>query len=100
MPQGLQVFNENGVLINDTNDRFPRIMGNVETVAGVAGEQAISIPANTQPIFFMVGLNANSYDSLPYISITNTLLKWDYRRYEIAWGTSPYGAAKIHWGYY
>lgn len=100
MPQGMQVFDAQGKLVNDTNDRFPRIKGVVDTVAGVAGQKVITIPIDTQPIFFMVGLNANYYDSLPFITMTDSLLSWDYRRWEIVWGTSNYAAAKIHWGYY
>lgn len=100
MPAGLEVYDANGVLINDTNDRFPRIMGVVDVVAGVAGQKPISIPVGTQPIFFTVGLNANFYASLPFVTMTSVLLKWEYRRWEIAWGTSNYASAKIHWGYY
>lgn len=100
MPQGLQVYDANGVLINDTNDRFPRIMGKVTTTAGTNGSLNINVPAGRVPIFFMVGLNAGVYDNLPYATISNSQLAWQYRRYSISWGTFPYAAAVISWGYY
>ena len=100
MPQGLQVYSATGKLINDTNDRFPRIVGQLNTTAGVDGQTAVSIPAGSQPIFFTVNLGSQWLASLPYVSMTATSLTWQYRRWEVAWGTVPYTAARIMWRYY
>ena len=100
MPQGLQVFGANGQLINDTNDRFPRICGELSIAGGTTGSIAISIPANTLPIFFTVKKSGGYLDNMPYIVITSTTLSWSYRQYQVQWGTAPFANVKVQWGYY
>lgn len=100
MPQGMQIYSETGFLINDTNDRFPRICGEVDIIGNTTGSIPISIPAGTLPIFFIVKKSSVFIANMPYITITSTLLSWEYRQYLVQWGTAPYANAKVMWGYY
>lgn len=100
MPQGMQVFNKDGKLINDTNDRFPRIKGRIITQPGVNGEQTISIPDNTEFIFFTRNQSNLASCEIPAIQATRTKITWTYGNYDPNLQHIPYASALIMWGYY
>lgn len=100
MPYGMHVYDETGKLINDTNDRFPRMMGSFVTTAGVAGQLAISIPANTDLIFFTRNQSNLTSCELPKFTVTNTLIKWQYGNYDPNFQHVPYADCLVMWGYF
>ena len=53
MPQGLQVFDANGVLTMDINDFVAKIVGSFATQAGVSGSITVAAPGSSRKAFII-----------------------------------------------
>lgn len=80
MPQGLQVWDENGVLKSDTNTTFGRFLGTI-IIPYPTGNASGSVThpgfAYGTPIWIMAG-TTSSYVVSPIIQVEGTTLTWSY----------------------
>lgn len=76
MPQGLQVWDKNGVLTVDLTDRLGLAIGSVNTGTSNGSIQVPQFQGNT-PFYYALSLSDNAASS-PRISITGTTLSWTF----------------------
>ena len=99
MPQGLEVYDASGNLINTSESRFPKIVGVIQ-INGTDGQQSISIPSGSTPVYFLRNMSNNIWYDMPYVTITNTQISWEYRKYGSGLPSNTKANAKVSWGYY
>lgn len=74
MPQGLQVFDENGNTILDTNDKVARFHGSVN-IGSAAG--SITVNSLTQgDVFYIVMCSSPSFWDRPIFSLSGNTISW------------------------
>lgn len=101
MPYGLEVYDENGKLINSTNTRFPRILGSFIITGNTKGSQSIQgIPSSAVPVFFIRQMTADYAANMPYIDMTSSSISWEYRQFGPEWQGLKYADCLVMWGYY
>lgn len=81
MPAGLQVFDENGVLVVDTNDFLGRIVGSVSTNfndGSIAADLSTGTPF-AFPYLLVTGQVVTSGSGLaPEVTTTSSSVSWEF----------------------
>lgn len=74
MPQGLQIFDENGTVTLDTNDKVARFHGSV-VIGAAAG--SVTVNSLTQGnIFYIVMCSSPSFWDRPDVSVSGNTISW------------------------
>ncbi|WP_267398973.1 hypothetical protein [Pseudomonas sp. GM_Psu_2] len=77
MPEGIQVFDENGTVVLDTNDSITRILGTAQLSRNVNGSLTADFDQG-RPFFMYLSRGASGYTILPDVSISGRTLSWSY----------------------
>lgn len=72
MPQGLQVWDESGVLVLDTSTITGKSLVDLGEVTG-SGSTSISVPSGTTAVVSTVG---GSQDYVPQVSLSGGTISW------------------------
>lgn len=110
MPQGLQIFNEQGVQVLDVTDSLTRYGGRItlNTASGQTILPAITDRIWIYPTILKGYLNHKAWDSdlgkgtivKVKTSLNGKVLSWKYLKGDKYINALPIGKAVVHWGEY
>ncbi len=93
MAQGLQVFDENGTSILNTNDKVARFHGSVDIGSSAGSITVSSLSQGNGNIFYMVICNSASFWDRPTVSISGNVISWSA-------SSSSTGQTRLYYGTY
>ena len=100
MPQGLQVFDENGICVLDVTTSLCRVIG-VETLTADHGSITVSAPGTVWAAVFSKDEMLNTYPVS--VTIAGNVIHWQYKDTLIVngiYGVKMERSAKIIYGTY